>query len=427
MKSIAVLFACLCLSGLAGCSRKADDSGGEATVTPVEIAVAKRANLANVVTAGAVLFPLKQATIVPKISAPVQRFLVQRGDHVKEGQMVAVLEGRDLAAGALESKQLYEQAVATYENTTEATMPDELTRSKDEAQAAEETLDAAQKVYEGRVKLYKEGAIAQKLVEDAKVAQVQAQATLQTARQHLQSLQSVGQSAQLKAAKAQVNAAEAHYQSSDAQVSYTQVRSPMNGVVSDRPLNVGEMASSGSALLTVVDISRVVARANIPVQSAADIRPGQAADITGGKITLKGKVTVVSPAVDPNTTTIQIWVEAANPGERLKLGTTAQVSIAVGEETNTVVVPSTALLASDEGGEKVMLVGKDSLAHDQKVTVGIRAADQVQILDGLKGGEQVIVSGGLGLDDNSNVKVGPASSAADDKDPANAGTAKDKE
>jgi multidrug efflux pump subunit AcrA (membrane-fusion protein) len=74
-----------------------------------------------------------------------------------------------------------------------------------------------------------------------------------------------------------------------------------------------------------------------------------------------------------------------------------------------------------------MLVGKDSLAHDQKVTVGIRAADQVQILDGLKGGEQVIVSGGLGLDDNSNVKVGPASSAADDKDPANAGTAKDKE
>ncbi len=416
MKPIAISLVCLCLLLVVGCSKKADEAGAdEAAVTPVEVAAAKRQSIANVITSEAVLFPLKQATIVPKISAPVQRFLVQRGDHVKEGQLVAVLEGRDLAASAIESKQLYEQAQASYQNTSFATMPDDLTRAKDDEQAAKETLDAAQSVYDSRVKLLQQGAIAQKLVEDAKVTLVQAKTTLQTASQHLDSLQSVGQTAQLKAAKAQVDAAEAHFQSADAQLSYTQVRSPMSGVVSDRPLNVGEMASSGSALLSVIDISRVVARANVSVQTAADVRTGQAAEITGGKVTLKGKVTVVSPAVDPNTTTVQVWVEAANPGERLKLGTTVQLSIQVGEEANSVVVPSAAILSSDEGGEKVMVVSSDSHAHDQKVQVGIRTADEAQITSGLKGGEQVIVTGGLGLDDNSKVKVGQGAPESEDK------------
>ena len=73
------------------------------------------------------------------------------------------------------------------------------------------------------------------------------------------------------------------------------------------------MANSGSALLTVVDISSVVARANIPVQAAAQMRLGQAASITGGGATLNGKVIVVSPAVDPNTTTVQIWSKLRTP------------------------------------------------------------------------------------------------------------------
>ena len=324
------VLAVLLMVAVTGCSKKTDaegaTSGDEAAAAPVEVVQAKRGSMTAYVSAEAVLFPLRQATIIPKISAPVSRFLVQRGDHVQAGQLLAVLEDRDLAAAAQESHQLYGQSEATYENLRSAQMPDDLIKAKTDVQTAEEAMDAAKSVYESRVKLFKDGALAEKLVEDAKVAMVQARSALDTAQQHLKSLQTVGQAAQLRGAKAQVDAAEAHYKSAEAQLSYTEIHSPVDGIISDRPLNVGEMASSGSPLLTVVDISTVVARANVPVDAASKIRLGQPGTITGGDVELQGKVTVVSPAVDPSTTTIQIWVQALNPGERIKLGTSVRIS-----------------------------------------------------------------------------------------------------
>src|SRR5215469_18450000 len=124
-----------------------------------------------------------------------------------------------------------------------------------------------------------------------------------------------------------MDAAKAHYESAEAQLSYTEVRSPLTGVISDRPVNLGDMASAGAALFTVVDISQVVARANIPVQDASMIRSGQLATISGPAGELAGKISVVSPAVDANTTTLQVWVDAPNPGERFKPGATVQISI----------------------------------------------------------------------------------------------------
>ncbi|MBV9032981.1 MAG: efflux RND transporter periplasmic adaptor subunit [Acidobacteriaceae bacterium] len=404
---------------LTGCSQKSadDKAGGEgAAAAPVQVAAAKRTAIHSFVTAEAVLYPLKQANVVPKISAPVARFLVQRGDHVRQGQLLAVLEDRDLLATAQESKQLYEQAQAAYENTTQATMPDDLTKAKTDVESARQALDAAQRVYDNRQALLRQGALAQKLVDDAKVALVQAQSQFETAQQHLKSLQTVGRTEQVKSAQAQEAAAKAHYENAQAQVSYAEVRSPMNGVISDRPINVGEMASSGSALVSIVDLSRVVARASVPVQQTAALKVSAPATISGAGGELTGKVTVVSPAVDPNTTTIQVWVEAPNPGERLKLGSTVQISIDAGAIPNAIVVPLPALLASDEGGEKVMVAGSDGLAHERPVKTGVRSGDDVQILDGVKEGEQVITQGGLGLDDKAKIEVTkPGEADAGDK------------
>ncbi|MBV9297333.1 MAG: efflux RND transporter periplasmic adaptor subunit, partial [Acidobacteriaceae bacterium] len=378
------LLALACLLLLAGCSGKPKtegDAGGESQpATPVQVATAKRDAIQHIITAEAILYPVKQASIVPKISAPVQRFLVQRGDHVREGQLLAVLENRDLAAAAQESKDLYQQAQAAYQTTSAATMPEDLTKAQTDVQSARQTLDAATKVYENRQTLLREGALAQKLVDDAKVAMVQAQSQFETAQQHLKSLQTVARPEQLKSAQAQMEAAKAHYQSAEAQLSYAEVRSPITGVVSDRPLNVGEMASTGSAVISVVDIYRVVARANVPVHEAAAIQTGRPATISGPGGEVSGRVTVVSPAVDPNTTTVEIWVEAPNPGERLKPGVTVQISINANEIENAIVVPAAALLSSEEGGDKVMVAGSDSLAHERKIQVGVRSGDEVQIL-----------------------------------------------
>ncbi len=406
-------YTCLCCMALllTGCSKttktSADStSDGAAPSAPVQVAQVKRETLRSYVTAEAILYPLRQANITPKISAPVAKFLVQRGDHVHEGQLLALLEGRDLVAAAQESKQLYEQAQAVYENTSAATMPDDLTKAKADVLSARETLEAAHKVYDNRQSLFHEGALAQKMVDDAKVALVAAQSQFDTAQQHLRSLETVGRVQQIKGAQAQMAASKAHYESSQAQASYVEVRSPMNGVVSDRPLNVGEMASSGSALISIVDLSRIVARASVPVHEAALLTVGKPATITSGAIEVPGRISVVSPAVDPNTTTVQIWVEAQNSAEHLKLGSTVKISMDAGAFNDAIVVPVSALLSSDEGGEKVMVAGSDGLAHERPVTIGIRSGDEVQITKGLKPGEQVIVQGALGLDDKAKILIG---------------------
>jgi len=149
-----------------------------------------------------------------------------------------------------------------------------------------------------------------------------------------------------------------------------------------------------------------VARASIPVAQAAVVRLGTSATISSGSVVLPGKVSVVSPAVDPNTTTVQVWVEAQNTGERLKLGSTVQIAIEAEEIPNALVIPASALLPSDEGGEKVMVAGDDNLAHEHAVKSGIRSGDDVQILSGINVGDRVIIQGGLGLDDKAKIQIG---------------------
>jgi HlyD family secretion protein len=406
----------VCLATLVACSGKQDTNAGEVEpATPVQVEVAKKDKIQRIITAEAVLYPLKQATIVPKISAPIQKFLVNRGDQVHEGQLLALLENRDLVAAAEESKSLYEQAKATYENTTAATMPEDLTKAKADVEAAREGLDSAKKVYDSRLALVHEGALAQKLASDAKVALVQAQSQYDTAQQHLKSLQTVGQAQQVKGGQAQVQAAKAHYDAAAVQAFYAEIHSPIKGVVADRPLSIGEMASGGSPLFSIIDVSRVVARANFPVQEAAAIGVGDPAKITGSGGEVTGKVTVVSPSVDPSSTTVGVWVEAPDPKGCLKLGTTATVSIDAGSIDHAVVVPAAAILSSDEGGEKVMLAGADSLAHERKVKLGIRSGDQVQILSGINPGDQVITQGALGLDDKAKIRIAKAEDNATDE------------
>ena len=417
-----------CTALLAACgSKKGPDQaegggkGAAEPVTPVEVAKVERGTIHHVITADAILYAVDQANVTAKISAPVKRFQVNRGDHVRAGQLLAQLENRDLEAGVQESKQLVEQAQAAYQTTTGAQMPEDLTKAQADVQSAKQALEAAQRVYESRVQLQNEGALAQKLVEDAKVALVQAQSQLQTAQRHLASLEQVGRRELVKNAQAQVDAAKARLQNAEAQLSYSEIRSPISGVVSDRPLYAGEMAPSGTAIVSVVDISRVTARANIPVKEAAAIRVGKPATISGPGAEVRGKVTVVSPAVDPNTTTVEVWVQAPNPGEKLKPGVTVKVVIAAEEIRNALIAPAAALLSSEEGGDKVMVIGKDSLAHEHKVDVGVREGEKVQIVKGVEEGEDVITVGGLGLDDKAKVQVGKG----EDKEDKDAGKKED--
>lgn len=415
-----VIFASLAAFGLlvaCGKKKETEGSGGEQEApTHVLVETAVRGALDHVVEADAVLYPINQANVMPKITAPVRRVLVNRGDHVRPGQLLAELESGDLAASATESQQQYQQTQAQYQSLTGATVPEDRVKAQTDVQTAQQAFDAAKKLYDSRVELQRQGALAQRLVDEAKVAMVQAQSQLETAQRHLEALSQVSQREAIRAAQAQVDAAKAHYENAAVQLSYARIVSPISGVVADRPVYPGEIAASGSPMISIVDVSQVVARANVPVKEAESIRVGRPARIAGPDGDLPGTVTVVSPAVDPSTTTVEIWVKLANPGERLKPGGTVHLSIIADTIQNAVVVPASALLYSDTGGAKVMVISSDNTAHERMVSLGIRQGDRVQILGGVQEGEQVVVSGGLGLEDKAKVIVDQPKSEDEDED-----------
>jgi HlyD family secretion protein len=333
---------------------------------------------------------------------------------------VAELESSDLRAAAAESKGQFDQAEANYRTTAGASIPEEVVKAELDVQSAKQAADAAQKLLENRQKLLQEGALARKLVDDAQVAYAQARSLYETAQSHLKALQSVGKQEQIKGAAAQVEAAKGHQESARAQLGYAEIHSPIAGVVSDRPVYPGEIANAGAPLLTVMDISSVSAHANIPQSEAASLKVGNAATITqtGTDLEIAGKVTMVSPAVDPNSTTVQVWVAAANPGERLKPGTSVRVSIVAATLRKAVVVPAAAILPASDGGTSVMVVGSDSVAHEKKVQVGVREPDKVQIVSGVSPGDPVVIVGGVGLQDGAKVKIekpGEKPAEADEK------------
>jgi HlyD family secretion protein len=406
MRIITPILIAACLLITSGCAKK-DEEAESLSAVPVQVTPVRQASIRHIVTADGVLYPLDQASVMPKVSAPVEKFLVNRGDHVRQGQLLVVLESSDLAGAAAESKGQLDQAEANYRLTSGASLPEELIKSRGEVQAARQAMDAAQKLLRNREQLFKEGAIARKLVDDAQVAYVQANGQFQTAQEHLKTLEGVGREGQIKGAAAQVDAAKGRYQATAAQLGYSQVRSPIDGVIADRPLYAGEMASAGAPLLTVVDISRVVARVNVPLDQAGFIAVGQPATValSDGSLETSGRVTVVSPAADPGSTTAQVWVQAENPGERLKPGRAVRVAIIAATLPKAIVVPVAALLPSSEGGVVVMSVGSDSVAHQKAVKTGVRDADAVEILEGVSPGEQVVVVGGVGLEDGAKVKV----------------------
>src|SRR5258708_14491779 len=263
------------VSGLGCSSQKLE----EPTVS-VQVAPVKKATIEQTVTSDAVLFPLAQSAIVPKISAPIKAFYVNRGSKVRAGQLLGTLENRDLAAAAQDNQGSYDQAQAAYTIATASTLPEEIQKAQGDTQAAKVALEAEQKLYDSRQDLYKQGALPRKDLDQAAVALTQAKNQYELAQRHLDALMAVSKQQELKSAAGQLQSAKGKYLGAAAQLSYSDIRSPINGVVTDRSLYPGEMAAAATPLITVMDTSSVIARAHIPQDQAALLKLGDKATST---------------------------------------------------------------------------------------------------------------------------------------------------
>lgn len=391
---------------LAGC-KKEKVPEPEVTVQaqhPEQGAIAER------IVSDAILTPLAQAAIEPKISAPVREFYVQRGSRVKEGQLLATLENADLAAAAMDNKGSYIAAQAAYATATRAQVPEDTQKAELDVAQAKANLDLNLSIVNSRKQLFAEGAIPGRDLDTALAALVQAQAAFDSAAKHLESLRNVSREAALKSAEGQLASAEGKYKGAKAQVSYSEIRSPINGIITDRPLFAGETATAGSPLLTVMDTSTLIAKTHLAQTLAQQMKVGDAASLSvpGVAEPVAAKVSLISPALDPGSTTVEVWLKINNKAGTLKVGTPVKTFITGRTVAKAWKVPLSAVLTAQDGSKSVMVAGADGTAHRKPVTLGIQDVDDVQIVSGLAPDDMVITGGAYALDDGTHVKIGPA-------------------
>jgi multidrug efflux pump subunit AcrA (membrane-fusion protein) len=402
----AITFVALVILAISGC-KKSEEAAPE-TAVAVQAQHPTVGPISEQIAADAILAPLAQAAIAPRINAPIRAEYVQRGSHVHRGELLATLENRDLEGNALDSKGNLTQAQAAYAAATRATIPEGVQKAQLDVDQAKANLEVAQRTADERKKLLQQGAIAARDTQTSIAAAVQAQAAYDEAVKHLASVRNTTQATSTQSAQGQLTSAKGRYINAEAQASYADLRSPIDGVVTDRPLFPGETAQAGTPVITVMDTSSLLAKLHIAQASAQKLQLGAPAriQIPGLDTPVKATVSLISPALDPGSTTVEVWLKLPNPDGRFKVGTPVHAVMRGTVVPNALQIPASALLPSEEGGGTlVMIAGADGSAHKRTVKVGIRTPDEVQITTGLTTADNVITQGSYGLDEGTKVTL----------------------
>ncbi len=389
----------------------ADTTTEEATVVvSVRVAKAEKQPIAAQQSALGTIFPRDTAQVSPKISAQIKRMPLWKNRVVHAGDVLAVLESNDLQSQRNEAVAALNEARANASSVETGTIPQNTAQDDKALRDARAAVDNARRTYERRRALYDAGGISKKDLEASQLDLTRAENELRLAEANVSlRTRSLNPNDRAQAA-ARVNQAEQHVGALDAQLSYATVRAPISGVVTDQALYEGSFISSGTTLVTIADTSEVIVKAPFSDTVAAQLKVGDAAtvlptDLPGEQLT--GQVTLISRSVDPASRTVEVWVTLGNGAGRLRVNGAAQVTVAANAKQDAVVVPASAVTLdasnADEGA--VMVVDDASVAHETKVTVGTRTADEVEITSGLEGGETVVVEGNYSLPDGSKVEV----------------------
>jgi HlyD family secretion protein len=329
---------------------------------------------------------------------------------VKAGEVMAVLESRDLVAQRNEAIATLNQERANERSVTTGTIPQTNAQDQKALRDAQAKVATASATYERRRVLYAQGGISKKDLETAQfdltTAENELRLTEQTIALRAQSLNPNDRAL----AAARVQAAQQHVATLDAQLSYATIRAPITGIVTDQFQYEGEFAAAGGKLFNIADISQVIVKAPFADTVAAQLKVGDPATVlptdTSGE-SMTGQVTLISRASDPLNRTVEVWVTLANGAGRLRANGAAQITAATLTRNNAIVVPAAAvtLEASNANEGTVMVVDASSVAHEVKVVVGVRTADKMEITEGLQGDETVVIEGNYALADATKVAV----------------------
>lgn len=406
MKAAALL---LCAVVIVGCSHP-QDVETEKPIVAVQVIRAETADLPQVVSGPATIFPREQANVAARITAPIREMRARKGDNVSSGQVLAVLENRDVLAQYQEAQAALVDAEANLQKTAAGTVPADVERARGQVETSKAALDQAQKNYDRRRSLFEQGAIPQKELLQSETELATARANYSVAQKSLELLQRQSGASDVAMAKARVDQARARLATASANVQYTDLRSPFNGTVTEQFQYPGDMAGPGAPTYTVMDLSAATARAQIPEFNASVIRRGQACNFTAadtGIAGAHGRVTVVNRAVDPARRTVEIWCEIALPAPSLRAGVFGSLAIEVALVRGATIVP-VASVQMNQGTDTgvAFVIDAKHIAHKRDVHVGVRQNDRIQIVSGIEPGDLVITEGAYALPDGAEVSTG---------------------
>jgi HlyD family secretion protein len=352
---------------------------GGKEIDPSRLATIERGDVARSVVATGKVQPLTKVEIKSKASGIVKRLFVDYGDRVKEGQILAELDREQLEAAVREAKANLLSAEAAFErNKIEAEGPD---------------LPFLKSALERARKLYADGLIAPSVLDDADKA-YQLGLNKQTAAK-----------SQALAARAEVEKAKAALEQHETDLRYATIRSPMDGLVLSRDVEVGDAVSSilvlgsqATLIMTLGDVSEVYVLGKVDEADIGKVFLGQPARIVVESFKDKkfeGKVTKISPmgVEKDNVTTFEVRVSIHNPTGELKTNMTANAEIILEEKKGVLLVPESAVLYDKDRKPSVEV--PDPRADDgmRKVAValGISNGVKTEVLEGLKQGDKVVL------------------------------------
>jgi RND family efflux transporter MFP subunit len=385
----------------------------ETEVTPtvsVKVAKAETQTIAAPLTAVGTIWPREKADVSAKISAQIKSMPLLKNKLVRAGEVIATLEARDLQAQRAEAVAALNEARANERGLVTGTIPKTNAEDQKALNDARAKVNNARATYERRRALYDKGGISKKDLEasqlDLDTAENELRLQEQTVALRARSLNPNDRAL----AAARTAQAQQHLATLDAQLSYATIRSPITGIVTDQFQYEGEFASAGGKLVTIADTSSVIVKAPFSDTAVAQVKTGDTVTVVPTDTSaeeMHGQVTLLSRSSDPASRAVEVWVTLGNGEGKLRANGAAQVTIAANSKNDAVVVPASAvtLETSNASEGTVMVVDDQSVAHETKVTIGIRTPDKIEIVEGLKGGETVVIEGNYALADGTKVEV----------------------
>jgi RND family efflux transporter MFP subunit len=399
----------LIIAGWCWHRRGAADEEAAQPIVSVRLAKAEIGPIAQPLELAGTITARQEATISPKVSAQIAQMGLLKNRVVHRGDILAVLESRDLTAQQAEAAAALREAQIGITNISSGAIP--LTNAQDvkAVRDAQGTLDNARKTYDRRKTLYEQGGISRKDLEASQLDVAKAEDDLRLAEKSASLHQGTTNPSDLAAARSKVQQAAGHLAALQAQAGYATIRAPFDGIIGDQFLFQGDFANAGTKMLTIADTSTIIVKAPLSVDASMHVRDGDAATIQPDSlpgVTLQGTVSLVGRAADPQSRAVEIWITLPNSDGRLRPNSTARVIINSSSVGNAVVVPTAAVTldATNANAGTVMVVDDKSVAHEINVTTGAHSRERTQITSGLHGGETIVIEGNYGLPDGTKVQ-----------------------